>query len=114
MFQMNVAQGKDPNYLHELKYDSARLLEQGGLWKYSNDSHETVQNLAKNIYMLFSARGAEGNNRSDPLQIIHERHFMRTHVCTIDDGPRYLFMLKSEQRKLEEMKKLMDAVDIFA
>jgi hypothetical protein len=88
------------------------LLEDGGLWKYSNDSHETVQHLAKEIWMLHSARGATGNNRANPMQIIMERHFMKTHVCTINEGPRYLFMLKAEQKKLEEMKRIMDAIEM--
>jgi hypothetical protein len=93
-----------PNYLHQLQKESVTLLENGGLWKYSGDAHETLQGLAKNIWMEFSARGAQ--NRLPPPLIIMQRHFMKTHLCTVAEGPRRLIMLREEERNTKEMEEL--------
>ena len=61
--------------------------------------------MAKAIWMDFSARGAA--KRLHPVEVVHQRHFMRTHVCTTEEGPRELLMLKKESRKLKEMEELM-------
>ncbi len=93
--------------MHQLRDESVRLMERGGLWKYSGDSHETLQALAKCIWLDLSARGGGGRGRLHPCQIVMERHFMRTHVCTTDWGPHKLFMLHAEERKLKERVDLL-------
>src|SRR5688572_8109562 len=93
-----------PNYLHQLQKESVTLLEQGGLWKYSGDAHETLQALAKSIWMDFSARG--GQNRKHPTLIVMMRHFMKTHLCTVPEGPHRLIMLRDELRSSKEMEEL--------
>jgi hypothetical protein len=93
--------------MHQLRDESAALLQTGGLWKYCNDAHESLQYLAKKTWMNHSARGAA--NRTHPTGVVCQRHFMMTHLCTMEDGPHCLQMLKAEQRKLEEMQQLADA-----
>ena len=56
--------------------------------------------------MNFSARKAA--KRLHPVEVVHQRHFMRTHVCTTKEEPQELLMLKKETRKLKEMKELMN------
>ena len=56
--------------------------------------------------MDFSARGAA--KRLHPVEVVHQRHFMRTHVCTTKEEPQELLMLKKETRKLKEMEELMN------
>ena len=52
--------------------------------------------------MDFSARGAA--KRLYSVEVVHQRHFMRTHVCTTKEGPQELLILKKETRKLKEME----------
>ena len=56
--------------------------------------------------MNFSAR--EAAKRLLLVEVVHQRHFMKTHVCTTKEGPQKLLMLKKETRKLKEMKELMN------
>lgn len=107
MYQTVLGRGRAPNYIHQLRDESAALLSSGGLWKYCNDSHEGLQYEAKKIWMNFSARGAEG--RESPIDIVCQRHFMTTHLCTMEDGPHCLHMLKAEQKKQKEMLMLANA-----
>jgi len=58
--------------------------------------------------MSFSARGAAG--RKHPVVVVMERHFMKTHVCIMDEGPQEIFMLKDQQKKQREMTQLMAGV----
>ena len=46
--------------------------------------------------------------RLHPVEVVHQRHFMRTYVCTTKEEPQELLMLKKETRKLKEMKKLIN------
>lgn len=94
-----------PNYLHQLQKESATLLATGGLWKYSGDAHETLQALAKDIWLGLSAKGA--SNRLPAPLIVMQRHTMKTHLCTIPEGPRRLLMLREEQRGTKEMEELV-------
>ena len=95
--------------MHQLKVEALGLLQNGGLWKYCNDAHETLQALCKHIWMQFSARGAQG--RQHPILVVMQRHFMKTHLCTMEQGPHHLFQLQSEQKKMAEMKKLVEDAD---
>ena len=56
--------------------------------------------------MDFSARGAV--KRLHPVEVVHQRHFMRTHIYTTKEGPQELLMLKKETRKLKEIEELMN------
>ena len=103
-YSQYVGKGRMPNYLHQLQKESAELLERGGLWKYSGDSHETLQALAKTIWLDLSARGAQ-KRKPAPL-IVMQRHFMKTHLCTIKEEPRRLLMLRDEQRNTKKMEEL--------
>ena len=56
--------------------------------------------------MDFSAR--EAAKRLHPVEVVHQRHFIRTHVCTTKEGPQELLMFKKETRKLKEMEELIN------
>ena len=46
--------------------------------------------------MDFSAR--EAAKRLHPIEVVHQRHFMKTHVCTTKEEPQELLILKKETR----------------
>jgi hypothetical protein len=94
----HVCKEHHPNYLHELRDETALLLEMGGLWKYSNDAQETLQALCKKVWMHCWAQ-----KRKHPVEVIMERHFMKTHLCVSENGPHKIFMLESEKRKIAEV-----------
>ena len=53
-----------------------------------------------------NARGAA--KRLQLVEVVHQRHFMKTYVCTTKEGPQELLMLKKETRKLKEIEELMN------
>lgn len=56
------------------------MLENGGLAKYSNDAHETVQYLAKIIWGSKTAKGNVQNGQKHPIIVVCEQHLMYTHL----------------------------------
>ena len=56
--------------------------------------------------MDFLTRGAA--KRLHLVKVVHQRHFMKTHVYITKEGPQELLMLKKETRKLKEMEELMN------
>jgi hypothetical protein len=88
-----------------LQAETSALLESGGLWKYSGDAHETLQALCKQVWLDFSSRGALGKNRLHPCEIIFQRHIMKVHLCTVEEGPRKLVIMKREQKTIEALSK---------
>jgi hypothetical protein len=96
-----VGKGRKPNYLHQLASETIDLLESGGLWKYSGDSHETLQALCKQLWMDFSARGGQGRGRLHPCEVVYQRHTMKIHLCTVPEGPRKLVIVKRDMAELK-------------
>lgn len=87
------------------------LLKDGGLWKYSGDSQETVQCQCKTTWMNFSARGAKG--RVSPPLVVMQRHLMKTHLCSVEYGPHHLVALDHERRRLLELESQAEDMTEF-
>lgn len=75
-----MAPQKNPNYLHQLAMEAPLLLQEGGLAKYSNDAHETVQYLAKMIWGSKTAKGSMKNGQLHPIRVVAEHYMMYTHL----------------------------------
>ena len=77
------------------------MLQHGGLAKYSNDAHETVQYLAKMIWGSKTAKGNIKNGQKHPIIVVAEQHFMYTHLWSTV-GPHEQLQITRKQNSERE------------
>ena len=104
-YEASFCNRKHPHYLYVVWDEVFDMLHNGGLWAYSNDIHETMQCLAKEIYLRFSNRG--GACGQHPTETIIQHLFMRVHVCTFPGGPGKIIGLKHEIKQAEKFVRLL-------